>query len=134
MIVVDTNVIAYFYLNTEYSGLAEELYNFDNNWVSPVLWRSEFRNVLSLYERNKVISKGDAIEIYEAAEELMKDNEYDINGRHVLQLAAESGCSAYDCEFVCLARDLGVALVTMDKKLLKVFTGTVVSINDYITG
>jgi predicted nucleic acid-binding protein len=44
-----------------------------------------------------------------------------------LQLAAESGCSAYDCEFVALARDLEVPLVTADRQLLAAFPSTAVS-------
>ena len=132
MIVVDTNVIAYLYLNTEYSSLAEELFEKETSWAVPVLWRSEFRNVLSLYARNKIISTSDAGEIFEAAAVLLEKNEFDVNSREVLKLAVESGCSAYDCEFVSLALDLGVSLVTMDKNILKVFSGTARSISQYI--
>ncbi len=32
---------------------------------------------------------------------------YSVISRHVLTLAEHSGCSAYDCEFVALAQDLG---------------------------
>ncbi|MET0516631.1 MAG: hypothetical protein ABW047_15040 [Nitrospiraceae bacterium] len=39
----------------------------------------------------------------------------------VMTFAAESGCSAYDCEFVATAHDLGVPLMTVDRQLLKAF-------------
>jgi hypothetical protein len=39
----------------------------------------------------------------------------------VLGLASRPGCSAYDCEFVALAMDLEVPLVTCDRKLAKAF-------------
>ena len=42
-------------------------------------------------------------------------------GRRVLELARESDCSVYDCEFVALAMQLGTKLVTMDRELLKAF-------------
>lgn len=44
-----------------------------------------------------------------------------VDGRTVLSLALDSGCSAYDCEFVWLARDLRVPLVTADRQVLGTF-------------
>jgi predicted nucleic acid-binding protein len=44
-----------------------------------------------------------------------------VNSREVLQLARDSDCSAYDCEFVALAKQLDTQLLTMDKKVLKAF-------------
>ncbi len=132
MIVVDTNVIGYFYLSSEYSELAEQLFMKNSSWSAPLLWRSEFRNVLSFYVRKEIITLHDAIQIFETAESLLQHNEYEINSIQVLKLSMESGCSAYDCEFVNLAQDLNVPLVTMDKKLLNNFKNTAVSIQEYI--
>lgn len=132
MIVVDTNVISYFYLSSDYSELAEQLFMKTSSWSAPILWRSEFRNVLSFYVRKEIITLQDAIQIFETAESLFQHNEYEINSIQVLRLSQESGCSAYDCEFVNLAQDLHVPLVTMDKKLLKNFKNTAVSIQEYI--
>ena len=47
--------------------------------------------------------------------------EYAIKSNQVLELVRSSDCSAYDCEFVALAMELGTKLVTMDRKLLKAF-------------
>ncbi len=121
MIVVDTNIISYFYLNSEYSSLAEEVFKKDSVWSAPLLWRSEFRNVLSMYIKKKIISLSDALEIFELAEILLQENEYEINSLQVLELTEVSGCSAYDCEFVNLAMDLRITLVTEDKKILNSF-------------
>ncbi len=120
MIVVDTNIISYFYLNSDYSSLAEQVFKKDPVWSAPLLWRSEFRNVLSFYIKKNIISLADAIDIFESAEELLKKNEYEINSVQVLSLAHHSG-TAYDCEFVNLAKDLGVSLITEDKKILNNF-------------
>ncbi len=132
MIVVDTNIISYFYLSSEYSELAELLYIKEPSWSAPLLWRSEFRNVLMSYARKGMISLQEAIQIFEAATGLLQGNEYDVNSTQVLRLSMHSGCSAYDCEFVNLAQDLGVPLVTMDKKILQNFQGTAVSVLEYL--
>ncbi len=121
MIVVDTNIISYFYLHSEFSFLAEQVFQKDSVWAVPVLWKSEFRSVLSLYLRQKIIELSDAVQLMSLAEELLEHNEYKINSFQVLQLSNESGCSVYDCEFVSLAKHLGITLVTEDRKLLKNF-------------
>jgi predicted nucleic acid-binding protein len=132
MIVVDTNIISYFYLTSEYSALAEQLFLTSSSWAAPLLWRSEFRNVLSFYVRKEIIPLPDAVQIFETAARLLQGNEYEINSSQVLKLAQNSGCSAYDCEFVNLAQDLGIPLVTMDKKILQGFPGTAVTIQEYM--
>jgi len=132
MIVVDTNIISYFYLNSEYSQIAEQTFIKNPIWSAPLLWKSEFRNVLTFYIRKKIITLPEAIEIFECAEELLKENEYEINSMQVLSLSYSSGCSAYDCEFVNLAKDLDVLLVTQDKKVLHNFPETAKSMSQFL--
>ncbi|MCK5517714.1 MAG: type II toxin-antitoxin system VapC family toxin [Desulfobulbaceae bacterium] len=132
MIVVDTNVVCYFYLDSVYSSLAENVFKKDSRWSVPFLWRSEFRSVLSLYVKKKLLTLSEAIEIFEFAEELLKNNEYNVNAVQVLNLSYESGCSAYDCEFVNLAKDLNVPLVTEDKKVLNSFPDTAISMKKFV--
>jgi len=121
MIVVDTNIISYFFIRGEETELAEKVFQRDHHWVAPLLWRSEFRNVLALCLRKDVISLEDAIQIMNKAELLMKGNEYSVSSFNTLRLVSLSGCSAYDCEFVALAQQLNISLVTLDKKILKNF-------------
>ena len=121
MIVVDTNVIAYLFLNSDQAIYSEALLRHDPEWAVPVLWRSEFRNILALYLRKKIITLTNAEQIMEAAEKLVDKNEYAVPSRAVLEYVNTSSCSAYDCEFVCLAENLNTYLVTADKKILKSF-------------
>lgn len=121
MIVVDTNVIAYLYLPTAYTPQAEALLQRDPDWASPVLWRSEFRNILAGYLRRKALTFDTACDLQAEAEGLLGGHEHDVDSQHVLELVRDSDCSAYDCEFVALALGLGVTLVTMDRKLLRAF-------------
>ena len=132
MIVVDTNIISYFYLNSNYSSTAEQIFKKDPVWAAPLLWKSEFRSVLTFYLRKKIIALPEAIEIFESAEELLKENEYEINALRVLSLSYSSGCSAYDCEFVNLAKDLNVFLITQDKKVLHNFQDIAISMDKFL--
>jgi len=121
VIVVDTNVVAYLYLPTDHTARAEALLQQDPEWVAPVLWRSEFRNILAGYMRRKTLTLDEARAVQAEAEALLAGNEHDVDSQHVLELVRDSDCSAYDCEYVALAIRLGVKLVTMDSKLLKAF-------------
>ncbi len=121
MIVVDSNVIAYLYLPGDFTAKAEKLLERDPDWAAPLLWRSELRNILALYMRKKLLEFSDAYRIQREAEALLADHEYDVDSFEVLTLARDSGCSAYDCEFIALARQLGVMLITEDVKLRQAF-------------
>lgn len=51
-----------------------------------------------------------------------------------MALAASSACSAYDCEFVALAKDLDIPLVTADKQILTQFPDVAVSLATFVRG
>ncbi|MDE2407634.1 MAG: type II toxin-antitoxin system VapC family toxin [Xanthomonadaceae bacterium] len=121
MIVVDSNVLAYLYLPGEFTAAAEQLLEADPDWHAPVLWRSEFRNILAGCLRRGTLGFEQAQAILCEAESLLDGAEHEPDSRQVLELVRDSDCSAYDCEFVALARTLGTQLVTMDGKLLKAF-------------
>ena len=61
----------------------------------------------------------------------MTEHEYSVVSHRVLQLATDSGCTAYDCEFVALAQDLRVPLVTTDGKILRAFPTVAVSLEAF---
>ena len=132
MIVVDTNIIGYLYLTAERSSQAEQALLKDPLWSAPLLWRSEFRNVLALYMRKKLLRLADAQQIMAEAMLLMQGREYEVPSHQVLSLVDRSGCSAYDCEFVALAEDLGIQLVTCDKQIINQFSGIAIALEEYI--
>ncbi len=127
MIVSDTNLIAHLYLEGEVSPLARQVVLRDPDWAAPFLWRSEFRNALIKCLRGRVLERDKAFRILGSAESMMAGWEFDVASDDVLELASTSGCSAYDAEFVVLARDLRVPLVTTDQELLEKFPETAVS-------
>ena len=128
MIVVDTNVIGYLLLSSEQSVLAERALQKDNEWAAPILWRSEFRNVLTLYMRKSILKLEQAQLIMNNALKLLKGREYEVPSYEVLKLTSTSNCSAYDCGFIVTAKDLKVPLVTVDKQLLREFSSVAISL------
>ena len=121
MIVVDSNVLAYLYLPGDRTARAEALLERDPDWAAPVLWRSEFRNILAGYMRRQAITFNQACSLQAEAQSLLAGSEFEIDSQVVLELVRDSDCSAYDCEFVALAIKLNTKLVTEDKKLLRAF-------------
>ena len=121
MIVVDSNVLAYLYLPGEYTATAEALLAHDPEWAAPLLWRSEFRNILAGYMRRGDLTFEQACRLQREAEGLMAGTEFELDSLGVLEFVRDSDCSAYDCEFIALAARLQTKLVTMDKKLLRSF-------------
>jgi predicted nucleic acid-binding protein len=128
VIVVDTNVLAYLYLPAAYTSHAEALLQRDPDWAVPILWRSEFRNILAGYMRRRTLTFDEAPSLQAEAESLLAGSEHEVDSQRVLELVRDSDCSAYDCEFVALALRLGAKLVTMDAKLLKAFPRHAISL------
>lgn len=126
MIVVDTNVVAGLYLG-QGDPAGEHILRRDQDWAAPTLWRSEFRNVLGGEMRRGGLSLDRAIRIAGLAEARVRGREYLAPAESVLELVGASRCTAYDCEFVAVARMLGVPLVTSDRQVLAAFPDTAVS-------
>ena len=121
MITVDTNILAYYSLPGPRSEDAALLTERDPLWAAPLLWRSEFRNVLAGHIRLEGMQRDEAVQAMLLASEALQGGEHAVGDESVLTLVTQSNCSAYDCEFVALANALETVLVTEDKALLKAF-------------
>jgi len=90
------------------------------------------RNVLLQYIQKNLLTLSESIQVQSEAEQLMLGIEFDSMSRTVIELAATSECSAYDCEFVALAIDQNVPFITTDKKLIRSYPKTAFSPGTYI--
>lgn len=122
MIVVDNDVISYFWLEAERTNAARGVRARDANWIAPRLWKSEFRNVLYLHIQHRGLPVEEAQSIAREAETDLARSTFGVDTDLVLQLAAASGHSAYDCEYVALAQTRDLPLVTGDKQLAARFS------------
>jgi predicted nucleic acid-binding protein len=129
VIVVDTNIIAYLLIPGPWTEAAEDLLQAEPVWAAPPLWRSEFRNILAGYLRRGTLSFEQTLALQSTAEGLLAGHETSVDSQAVLELVRGSDCTAYDCEFVTLARQSGSVLYTLDAKLLAAFPDTAKPLN-----
>ena len=130
MIVADANLIAYLILESEFTALADAVYQKDSQWIAPVLWRSEFRNILVAYVRQELITVAGAKLAMASAENNMADAKQ-VNSDAVINASVTFNLSAYDAEYYVTSKFYGVTLVTHDQKLLK-NCSEAVSMEDFI--
>jgi predicted nucleic acid-binding protein len=132
VIVVDTNIIACMTFEAPESEAVSALHRHDPEWSVPLLWKSEFLNIVALYQQKKLLTYPESLEALEYAEKLVGIHEYRISPPTVIELLMNSTCSSYDCEFVALAQKLDVKLLTYDKTILLQFPTTAVRPEDYL--
>lgn len=132
MIVVDSNVIAYCWINGPLTALAQSVRVKDAEWHVPVLWRSEMRSILTGYFRDDSLTGPQIASIMETAESALAGKEHLVPSDLVFEIAGKSRLSAYDCEFVALASALAVALVTADKAVLKAYPERAMTMETFI--
>jgi predicted nucleic acid-binding protein len=131
VIVVDSNIVCYYCLPGTRTAVTDRLRARDPEWCVPPLWRSEFRNVVVGQIRRGALDLAEAQELVALTEAMLRDNEFAVDSSAVLARAAESGCTANDCEYIVLAEDLGVPLVTSDRQVLTAFPDRAVAPERY---
>lgn len=132
MIVVDTNIIAHTWLPSEIKERIQKLIYIDHEWIAPILWRSEFRSVLSKYIRKGLLSEAKANELASLAEEQMINREFNVPTKEVLSIIKNSKLSSYDSEFVALSQIRDIKMVTLDKEIPKEFPRIAFTLDDFI--
>jgi predicted nucleic acid-binding protein len=132
MIIVDANLIGALFLRSEQTPLAARIFERDPDWYAPLLWQSEVRSLLTSYLRHKLITLDKAAKIMEEVHALMMEHERHVSSSLVLELVAASRCTSYDCEYVALAKEMKLTLVTFDKEIVGEFPGTAIFPQDFV--
>ena len=132
MIVADSNLIAYLLIPGDKSALADEVLLKDADWAVPLICRSEIRNILTLYMRHEGMSLAQARRTMEKAEVLWSSREFAVPSDDVLELTFHHNVTAYDGEFVVLAKQLGVPFVTFDKPVRRAFPTLAITAEEFL--
>ena len=118
MIVVDANVMVYAVTDTGHTGRAREVLQSASAIAVPRLWRAESANALVTLARAGYLDPRAALSVYEQLLGAFVRSERDVDSMACARTALQEGLSAYDAEYVTLARNLGCRLVTNDGRLL----------------
>jgi predicted nucleic acid-binding protein len=132
MIVADSNLIAYLHLPGPKAEVADAVLVKDSEWWVPPLWKSEFRSILFAYMRTRGMDGLTAEAHWVQALDHLSSTQKEPAPASVLAKARKSKLSGYDAEFVVLAEELGVPLVTSDAQILRAFPKLALSPEDFL--
>lgn len=120
MIVVDANVLAYFWPKSIHFEAVSKLYEADPYWIVPELCKSEFRNITATYIRKGLYTPEIKWSITQK-ENRMMGSYLAVDSFETLSLVSQTSSSAYHCEYVALAKKTMRPLITFNKKVLRKF-------------
>lgn len=131
---VDTNLIVDLFLRTPNTELARTIARQDDQWHAPLLWRSEFASVLWQHHHSSGLLFDAAIELHRRACSWMDGTEHVPSFDAVLALSFDTEVTPYDCQFVAVARSIGVPLLSHDRRLRRSFPDGVIDPRDFLGG
>jgi len=134
LIIVDANVIAYAFIAGDKTELARKLKEAEPDWRVPRLWREEFENVLAMQVHTGGLKRDQAGEAMMAALEILLPGELVVDPLDALDTAMHLHISAYDAQYLALARKYDVLLITEDGPLRKAARGTAKSMHEFLAG
>jgi len=132
MIVVDVNVLAYSLIEGDRTGEAIKVQEADPDWRLPPVWRHEFANVLVTYVRQGGMPERRANDLYESAVASYGPREITPEPASVFKLAIGKRLSAYDAQYVALARQLSVPCVSEDAGILRAVPDWTCSMREFV--
>lgn len=131
MIVVDANILAYCWIPGAKTPLAKAVLKKDTDWRVPPLWRSECLSILSGYIRSEALTFDQSLSVIKSLDRWLRGTEHRPSVEAVLKLIRHSRCSAYDCEYVAVANELGIPLVSEDRDLQESFPQVAVNMETF---
>jgi predicted nucleic acid-binding protein len=132
MIVADANLLAYLVIPGDRTAETQDVFLKDPSWVSPTLWRTELRSVLQKSVLHQDLSVARAVGLFDQALTVLGGREFDVDTRHVLELAERAQASTYDCEYVAVALALNIPLVSADRAVITAFPECAVSPRQFL--
>ena len=134
MIVADANLLVYLLVSGPLTPVALRVRAREKIWVVPSLTSHELLNVLARHVARGDIQRDEAARAWRRAFSMVEVSVLRPDPIAILNMAEQSNCSTYDLEYVWLARELDLPLVTADTELLKAYPAIAVSLENFAAG
>jgi predicted nucleic acid-binding protein len=131
VIVADSNLVVYFLVSGDFTERAERIRAADRDWIVPSIFPHELLNVLTRYIRTGRLERDEAVKLFRRARMSVQVSDMAIDELSIFNLCMNSECSSYDMEYVALAMELGLTLVTADQKIIRAFPDVAVNLTTY---
>lgn len=132
MIVIDANILIYALIECDNSRLIPQLREKDADWRTTELCRHEILNVLTTYQRRGVLSLAQCRELLSYANQFLAQAQCEVNFAASLDTAAKHGISGYDAQYVALATNLSIPLISEDRKVRQAVPEIVMSMQQFV--
>lgn len=132
MLVVDTNIIFPYLVDSALSDKVRSLYRLDSIWCTEPFALHELANVLATYEKQGLLSLAEALDCLSRAGNWLAPHFISVSHTATLEVAVRHRITAYDARFLLLAQNLGQKLVTEDKILRTAAPGLTQSIDEIL--
>jgi len=131
MIVVDASVVAFLFIDGEESGIVRKLYQRDPEWVTPPILNHEMLTILAAV--GSMEGDSTAVEaIWREVRGVLGTRQQIPDPVRSLRLAVELGISGYDAQYLALAAQLHLPLLSCERRLLDALPGRVVNPESYL--
>ena len=132
MIVIDANILIYALIECDNSRLIPQLQEKDADWRTTELCLHETLNVLATYQRRGVLTLEQCRELLRNASRFISVAKCEVNMEASLVAATKYGITGYDAQYVALAQNLAVPLITEDRKLRQAVPDVGISMQEFI--
>jgi predicted nucleic acid-binding protein len=117
MIVVDTNIVAYAFIEGEHTEAAREFFSSAGDWAVPPIFEHEIANILVSYGSIKGFSIQSCAALMREIGQFTAGRTLAVDMEQVIACSIQRKLAAYDGQFVWLAESLGGMCLTEDREL-----------------
>jgi predicted nucleic acid-binding protein len=131
MIIADASVVCFLFLEGELSGVIREIYEKDPDWMTPPILNHELLNIFAALGAVEGDVHG-MEDLWREARGVLASRQQIPDPLRSLRLAIELGVSGYQAQYVALAEQQRLPLLTLDQRLLELLPKKTYTPQEYL--